>query len=192
IACRVPIGRERARRQIAVARAFAHGVADFEAVRASVVRYTEAAARKLRSDGSAAGLVSVFVRTDPFRLDHTAYMNAAHTILPVATPDVRRLVEAALDALRRVYRPGYIYRKSGVVLDRLCPAECVPGDLFVRDDLERERRLSTLIGTLEKRHGRGCLRLASGGVHQADWQLRRDLLSPRYTTRWNELAVARA
>jgi len=41
------------------------------------------------------------------------------------------------------------------------------------------------------RQGRGTLYFAGQGIQQA-WQMKREMLSPRYTTRWSDLPIVRA
>ena len=65
-------------------------------------------------------------------------------------------------------------------------------------DLEYEPALrGQLMGTMDKlndRYGRGTVLLASAGLEgkKRSWAMRQNLLTPQYTTRWDELPVAKA
>lgn len=58
-------------------------------------------------------------------------------------------------------------------------------------DRERSAALVATLDEVSRRHGRGALKFAAEGIKQG-WQTKRENLSPRYTTRWDELPVVRA
>jgi len=96
-----------------------------------------------------------------------------------------------LGATERLYRPGYSYHKAGVMLMDLSPAGIAQGSLFV-DETKRERagRLMVAVDSLNRRFGAGSVRWAAEGLQQ-EWRMRSEWQSPRFTTRWDELVIAR-
>jgi DNA polymerase V len=44
---------------------------------------------------------------------------------------------------------------------------------------------------INRRMGRGTVKLLAEGLEQG-WKMKQDLLSPAYTTRWDELPVVKA
>ncbi len=109
-----------------------------------------------------------------------------HAKLTIATADTGRLIRAALWGLRRVYRPGFQYKKTGVLLLDLVPADSVQGSLFLRPDPSERVRLMAIVDQLNARHGRDRVRFAASGLERG-WKLKAEFLSQRYTTRWGEL-----
>lgn len=51
-------------------------------------------------------------------------------------------------------------------------------------------KLMEVLDELNKKDGRGTLYFAGQGIQQ-QWQMKRDMLSPRYTTRYSDLPVVR-
>lgn len=51
-------------------------------------------------------------------------------------------------------------------------------------------QLMTLLDQLNAKDGRGTLYFAGQGIQQ-QWQMKREMLSPRYTTRFSDLLVVR-
>jgi DNA polymerase V len=51
-------------------------------------------------------------------------------------------------------------------------------------------QLMTLLDQLNAKEGKGTLYFAGQGIQQ-QWQMKRDMLSPRYTTRFSDLPVVR-
>jgi DNA polymerase V len=102
-----------------------------------------------------------------------------------------------------MYRSGFNYLKAGVMLVHLQPEGLQQGelDLFTTDEESRapaaSRGTSQLMGTvdaLNRRFGQGAVGIASatrpvGTQTHAGKQERR---SPRYTTRADEIPIARA
>jgi DNA polymerase V len=82
--------------------------------------------------------------------------------------------------------PGFRYKKAGVMLLDLAPATTVQGDLWTTPDTGRSKSLMKALDSLNAYYGRGTLTYASSGRRQA-WKLRRDHISPRYTTCWEEI-----
>ena len=106
--------------------------------------------------------------------------------IPVATADSGKLITAALRALAAIWRDGFRYKKAGVMLLDLTSAAAVQGDLFNAPDDARAKARMQAVDKLNGRYGRDTVRFAATGVSRA-WKLRREFISPRYTTCWEEL-----
>ncbi len=81
--------------------------------------------------------------------------------------------------------------KCGVIFTELRPQHVLQGDLF---SPERNPKRAAFLATqdrINRRVGRHCLHCARVNP-DADWQMRRDKLSPAYTTRWNALPTVKA
>jgi DNA polymerase V len=91
-----------------------------------------------------------------------------------------------MTALGIIFKSGYRYKKAGVTFLDLVPADRVQNGLFDRpDDLRSVQRMRA-IDQLNARFGRGMIGFGTAGKRHA-WSLRREFISPRYTTEWNEL-----
>jgi DNA polymerase V len=115
-------------------------------------------------------------------------------ILPLAEPtdDTRRLVAAAIIVLRRLYRPGFAYAKTGVMLTEIIAATQRMPTLF--DDtvgMIRSKDLMHAVDRINQAYGRGTIRLAAEGLDQ-HWKMRAGRRSPAFTTCLAEIPIARA
>ncbi|MFM8760785.1 MAG: DUF4113 domain-containing protein, partial [Polynucleobacter victoriensis] len=131
-------------------------------------------------------------QTNPFKPEEPQYNNAVTVKLLKPTNNSFRLSEAALYGLKRIYKPGYAYKKAGVMLMALCPSNQVPVDLFSGFDEPETQRVKNLMATLDEinaRMGKGTVRSAGEGI-QKSWAMRSDKKSKSYTTDWKQLAVA--
>jgi DNA polymerase V len=177
------------RQQIICSRSFGVPVTLLEDLEQAVIAYTSRAAEKLRHQHSLAGGIQVYIRTSPHK--EKPYQQSMLLPLPEPTNDTRLLCRAALSGLRQIYRSGYAYQKAGVMLTEIIAIASRPRTLF--DDVAAQQRSAALMETLDhinRRMGSGTLQLLGEGVRKS-WSMRRENVSPRYTTEWDELAVAR-
>ena len=174
------------RKSLIVSRSFGRPVMSHQELAEAVSTFTARAAEKMRWQALAASRLMVFVHTDRFRLADPQYGAAQPVMLPVATADTARLIGAALRALAVLYRPGFRYKKAGVVFLDLVPAANVPGSLFDAPDSAASQARMRAIDTLNRRFGRDTVTFAAAGARRA-WKIRSAFLSSRYTTRWDEL-----
>ncbi|CAG1004679.1 Protein UmuC [Methylophilaceae bacterium] len=178
------------RQQIMVSRSFGSSVTCLADLSESVTYFTTRAAEKLRHDGSVAASVCVYIRTNPFKEDDPQYQRSM--IVPLSRPsdDTTKLVQAALAGLKAIYRSGYNYKKTGVLLMGLQPKATIQPALF-DDPLEQAKSdsLMHVMDAINKKMGQGCVGIAASGIRQR-WAMRRERKSPNYTTDWNELPVA--
>ena len=171
------------RQNISTSRSFAQMVTDLEKLKASVAYFTSSCATKLRSQGSVAKAVTVYVCSNRFREDLPQYFNAATRKFPVATSDTLELTEAALDVLEAIYRPGISYKKSGVILGDISSEKAVQQDLFDPIGNRPQRlELSRTMDFINQRYGLKTIGLAVEGERSDTWRAKSEHRSPNYLT----------
>ena len=182
------------KQQIMSSRSFGTLVYDRADLEEAVASYIAKASEKLRAQDSLAGAIQVYIRTNVFKPEVLQYQPAITVPLPDASSDTRVLTQWALRALLRIYRPGFGYHKAGVMLLNLSPKASRQFSLFDSHGGEADARSEGLMGALDsinRRYGRGSLRLAAEGVEKR-WKMRQGNLSPGYTTSWDGLPVVSA
>jgi DNA polymerase V len=178
------------KQQIACTRSFGRPVTDLVALQEAITAFACRAAEKLRQQGSCAGVLMAFIRTSPFREQDTQYSGYRMFKLLEPTSDSAALTQGALAVLQAIYRPGFNYAKAGVMLMDLSPASRQQFTLDLGPELDASRRrLMSAMDGLNRRYGRGTVTLATAGVASApkQWAMKQERLTPRYTTRWDEL-----
>ena len=96
---------------ITTARSIGHPVDSLEELEPALATYTARAAEKLWAGGQLAGHIQVHLETSPFRLDQPQHDPIARTSLPEPSAHTPAMITAALILLRRIYRPGFQYKK---------------------------------------------------------------------------------
>jgi DNA polymerase V len=174
------------RKSIMASRSFGRTVETRAELEEAVATYTSRAAEKLRKQGLAANRITVFAHTNPFKAEEPQYTAQQPVTLPIATADTGTLIAAARRGLGAIYRPGYRYKKAGIMLLDLVPAATVQGALFDRPDTAQSQARMRAVDALNRRYGRDTISFAAAGRRRA-WKLRSAFLSKRYTTDWDEL-----
>ncbi|MFP4459170.1 MAG: Y-family DNA polymerase [Candidatus Zixiibacteriota bacterium] len=172
-------------------RSFGRRVESLEDLRESVAGFATRAAVKLRSQSLAAGGVKVFITTNPYR-DEPQYGNSKSIRFGVPTAFTGDIIEQAVKLLEKIYKRGYTYKKTGVMLFELVPDNhlSLPIDQpRISDD--KKRRLMKVFDNVNKRYGDGTMIHATSGISRS-WRMKQEHCSDRFTTRWDELPVVKA
>ncbi|WP_412067395.1 Y-family DNA polymerase [Rubrivirga sp. IMCC43871] len=190
------------RRSLVRSRMFGHALTEAEPIGRAVAMHAATAAAMLRRDGLAASVVEAFVTTG--RHGSPVHHGRAVVELPTPTNDTLAIVRAARSLVAPcLVRPGGgapRFKKAGVMLTGLGPAGEGQTHLFDAPVREHPEMMEAL-DRISRRFGRGALVVAAQGtpdelrgIHAGagpDWGMARQHLSPRYTTRWDELPTAR-
>ncbi|MFW1329076.1 translesion error-prone DNA polymerase V subunit UmuC [Vibrio parahaemolyticus] len=174
------------KKQIVCSRSFGEKVTQFELLREAVCEYATRATEKLRKEQQQAKVMTVFIRTSPFKDNEPQYSNSASGELLIPSCDTRDFIELANHLLKRIWKDGFRYAKAGVMLsDFYDPGMFQPG-LF--DDVSTRSNSQQLMSVLDtiNQSGAGKVFFAGQGTKK-DWSMKREYLSPAYTTRWDQL-----
>jgi DNA polymerase V len=177
------------KKSLMVSRSFGRPITTLDEMREAVATYTSRATEKLRRHRLATGTLTVFLMTNRFKEDEPQYANEIRITLPVATNDTAELIAYALVGIEHIYEEGYRYKKAGVLFTGLVPDHQIQINLFDTRDRERSQKLMATIDHINTQMGTGAIQYAVAGFTPR-WQMRRSRMSPRYTTKWDELVVA--
>lgn len=178
-----------AKQQIIVSRSFGQRITQLQDMHQAVCQYAERAAEKLRRERQYCRHITVFVRTSPFAPHDPYYANSNSVQLMLASQDTRDIVTAAVKALKAIWRDGYRYQKAGIMLNDFSEK---PGQIDLFDDCPPRAGSEQLMATIDgiNQSGLGKVWFAGQGTNKT-WAMRRELLSPAYTTRWKDIPIAR-
>lgn len=174
------------KQEICCSRMFGKRLKELPPIKEAVATYMMRASEKLRAQNSLCKKIRVSIRTGMFNPEEAKYANGVVVDLPYPTDDVRLLTKTAVDALDRVFRPGFNYSKAEVLLLNLCQPGEYTDDMFAASQPADATRVMTVLDQINQRWGRGTLRSASVPSHP-DWAMRRELMSQSYTTRLDQL-----
>lgn len=159
-------------------------------IREALAAYVSRAAEKLRSQASLCSTIQVGLQTQLADQQGPRYANAVTLALPAPTDDTREILALAQQGLTQIYRPGYPYSKCSILLMDLSQRGELTPDLFAPAPRRGAERLMAVIDQINRKEGRGTVRVGSVPAAPA-WAMRREMLSQRYTTRWEEVIGVR-
>lgn len=177
------------KKSIAVTRSFGAIVTNWREMEEAISSYATRAGEKLRQHGLQAAAMQVFMNTNLFNRDPR--YSAGLTVEIEPTADSFALIGAAIRAARKLWRPGFRYQKAGVVLVDLYRQHAAPVAMFPSRDPVKSARLMKAMDLVNAREGRGAIRPAQVPSQPA-WAGRQRNVSPRYTTRLDEMMRALA
>ncbi len=184
---------ERERHQnICSSKSFSRAVYDLDEIKTALSDYAQEAVKRMRAERSACRAVAVFLSTNPASETGEYYGNSATAELGEPTSFLPDIQGTALRLLEGIYRPGFRYRKVLINLIGLESEVRAQGELFV-DDGTRQRNdaLMTACDRINDRYGRGTIGPGSRRLvaatdrdgNRSAWVMKRDFLSPEYTTK---------
>ncbi|CAM4380775.1 DNA polymerase IV 1 [Klebsiella variicola] len=179
------------KQEIVCSRSFGGRITEYHEMRQAICSYASRAAEKLRGEHQYCRFISAFVKTSPFALNEPYYGNSASIKLLTPTQDSRDIITAATKCLDVIWRDGHRYQKAGVMLGDFYSQGVAQLNLF-DDNAPRKNseKLMEVLDHLNAKDGRGTLYFAGQGIQTA-WQMKREMLSPRYTTRYSDLLHVR-
>ena len=181
--------RDEARQSICTSRSFAETITDIQELSARVSDFAAKCAEKLRHDGTAAYCINTFLYTNRFREDKPQDFPDATIRLDMPASSTQEVVSAALKALKLIWKPGFEYKKAGVVVFDIVNRDERQLTLFETDSAKKEKQdvLSQVMDNVNVSSGQSVLRVATQRPgHYADG-IRREHASRLFSTDWDSI-----
>ena len=178
------------RKSCCVSRSFGEKVRDFQTLAESVASYALNAAEKIRSESLLTKTITIFIRTSPFQSKKIFYSNSKTIDFPVATDNSIEIVKNALEGLKSIFKKGYKYQKTGIILSGLLDSEKTH-NLFSSTKESKIKNLMKSIDYTNYKYGRSTLSIADAGINKK-WKIRRQFSSKIDTADFYRLPTIRA
>jgi DNA polymerase V len=180
----------KARKNIATTRSFEEYYTTLEQLNERVVTFSVTCAEKLRKQKSNACSLMVFLLTNYHRQDLPQYQRNIVIKFPFATNSGIEIARFASEGLKKIFKEGYLYKKAGVIVMDIIPENPVQLNIF-EDRNPRHLPLMKVIDRINRTVGNHKVKLASQDLNRT-WKMHQERLSPRYTTRLDEIIVVKA
>ena len=172
------------KKQIYCTRSFGQKVNTLEELQQAACLYAGRAAEKLRAQDSLALTLHVFITTS--RHAESNYFNSKTVKLPHPTNDTRLIEALVKKTVGSLYQPGYSYAKAGVGIVELQDRSHKQNDFFTPGQSQRSEALMVCMDGINARFGRNSTHVAAQGI-SGRWAMSQKMLSPAYTTRWQDI-----
>lgn len=174
------------KQQIVCSRSFGDRVTEYDLMREAICSHAMRAAEKLRGERQFCRHISAFIKTSPFAVNEVYYGKTAGTKIQIPTQDSRDIVAAATKCLDAIWQEGHRFQKCGVMLGDFYSQGVAQLGLF--DEYKPRSNSEQLMAVLDgiNHSGKGRVGFAGQGI-QKSWEMKRQMLSPAYTTRFSDL-----
>lgn len=179
-------------------RSFGSTVETLEELEEALANHVARASEKVRRFGLLATRMEVFLQTNRFKKEEPQYSRGIAITLDRPTHSTSELMTAARALLKRIYRPGYRYKKTGIQLVNLVDEDAYQPSLF---DAPKRNRIDVdkIVDELNRRMGdrkNPVITRASQGTDRSGcggkgWKMKAERHSPHYTTDWREVPIAK-
>ena len=177
------------RKAIGSARGFGQTISDIGELQEALSTYTSTCAAKMRSQHSAASILTVFVQTNYFSKSDKQYGNCKTIVLPSPTSLTPVLLKYANYALKAIYRPGFNYKRVGILLSGFVPDNTIQQDMFLGNrNLSKLAKLQKVVDRINAKYDRNQLGFACQGFAKR-WQMKQERLSKKFTTSIKDILV---
>lgn len=194
--CIGPVEERSDKGQVMFTRSFSSPVRTREEMEEVMSIYAQKAAGRLAREGRYASLLTVTAGTSRFAKGEASFPTT-QVRLERPTRDPILLTRIAIAAMNGLMQPGLDYVRGGVILSGLSDS---PGeqqlDLFgesVDPEARESINVSEVVQNISAKFGAQSIGLGRAGIAQApSWSMKREHISKRYTTHWDELPVVKA
>ncbi len=188
----LPLEQVRPKKQsICTSRSFGRVVTDFEELQQAVATFAGRCAAKLRKEGSVASTLTVFICTSPFNEPSKKYWGTRTVALRQPSQNTIEIIRAGDMALSAIFKPGFEYKKAGVIVGEISSGTDSPSplSLFPDEDTEvmndRGQKLMQVMDKINRQYGNGTIH--TGTENSEALKPQQSNLSPHYTTAWGEI-----
>lgn len=176
------------KKSIAITRSFPKQLYDFDSLRERVSTFASVCAEKLRNQDSCCHTVIVMLGTMEHKTPTTKQYYHDSITLPFGTDSTLTINQAAIRILEKLYEEnkGQRFKKAGVIVTQLINTNEKQLHLFEEENPKHLALMKT-IDDINKKLGDRKVKL--GTQDAKTWNMKQDLLSARYTTRFDEILV---
>lgn len=175
------------KKQIVSSRSFGSMVTELPVLKDALSTFVANACAKLRAQKSHASVIQVFLGTNRFRKELPQYAPCLAVPLPYPTNDSLEVNRWAAFLCERMFKPGYQYKRAGIMLSEISSVTHSQGDLL-ETALADNHVLMEALDNLNARYGRGAVKVSTQGAYSG-WQMKQERKSPNYTTSWNDVPL---
>ena len=182
-----------AKKAICCAKGFGSPLSTVDELLEPLATYVSRVAEKLRAQKLTAGHLQVFLETNPHAAGRQ-YSPGVGRALDFPTNFTPDLITEASALLRAIHRPGYSFRKVGVLVSDLRAEAQVQATLFSPspESVAKQKSLMAVLDKVNRERGRGTVRFGAAADLSPAWKMRQANLSPCFTTRWDTLLTVAA
>lgn len=167
-------------------RSFGQRIIDIHTLQSALVTHGATVAKKVRKQGSMIKKLLIFASNSPH--DNDYYKQTMLYTFTLATDNSCDIAKVINLVLADIFVEGVRFYKCGVGAIELESSSFQQPDLFLKNNSTPE--LMACLDKINNRYGQGTLKLGAEGQAKI-WQMKRQFLSPQFTTNWRDIPKIR-
>jgi DNA polymerase V len=170
------------KREVFSTRSFGRRIIDIHSLQAALTTHSTIVAKKVRQQSSLIKKLLIFASSSPH--DENYYKQTMVYTFPIATDNSCDIATAVSLMLTEIFISGVQFYRCGVGAIVLESKQYQQADLFLSDS--SNPILMNCLDAINHRYGQGTLTLGAEGKSNS-WQMKRQFLSPQYTSNWRDI-----
>ena len=179
----------KSKKAIATTRSFEYTFSDIENIKERISTFSMSCAEKLRKQKSSCHMLIVILSSDRHKKELKQHRGSKTVLFPYPTDSSLEITNAAVQAVKSLFKTGVKYKRAGVIVTGLVATENHQLDLFLKEN-PKHKPLMTAIDNLNSKFKADKIKLANQDLKRT-WKMRQERLSPKYTTNINDIIVAK-
>jgi len=175
------------KKSIATTRSFPKQISEFDDLRERVATFSAVCAEKLRKQKSCCQTIIVMLVIDKHKYESQKYYFNKAITLPYSTNSTLTISNVAISMLKDLYEgnEGIKFKKAGVIVTELIDEDKKQLQLFEEEN-PKHLAIMKAMDFLNAKIGDRKVKLGTQNLNLT-WNMKQNHLSPRYTTRFNEI-----
>lgn len=173
------------KKQIVSSKSFGRNILIKSEIREALSSHITRAAEKLRRQNSTCQNIIIFIHTNRFKNTPQTYDSVQYHFLS-PTASTFRMINIAIQMLDQIFKPGFEYKKCGVILSDIYQQNESQFDLFDQNDSVKEIQILKSMDDYNRISGPETIKIASCGINK-HWKMMSQMKSKAFTTRVHEL-----
>lgn len=179
------------KKSIATTRSFPKQISEFDDLRERIATFSAICAEKLRKQKSCCQTIIVMLVIDKHKYESQKYYFNKAITLPYSTNSTLTISNVAISMLKDLYKgnEGIKFKKAGVIVTELIDEDKKQLQLFEEEN-PKHLAIMKAMDFLNAKIGDRKVKLGTQNLNLT-WNMKQNHLSPRYTTRFNEILEIR-
>jgi DNA polymerase V len=174
----------KSKQNMTVSRSFEKTYHKYDDVAERISSYSARLGEKLRKQNSHCNMIMVFINSNYFQTEMEQYRGfiAVKTDFPTnSTFEINRIAQKAL---KSIFKDGIGYKKAGIIVSEITPADNYQTTLFNGEN-PKHQDVFKAIDQINQKTG-NKIQFGSNDLKRR-WKMKQEKLSKRYSTRLNEV-----
>ncbi|WP_396146622.1 Y-family DNA polymerase [Flavobacterium sp.] len=175
------------KKSIATTRSFPKQISEFDDLRERIATFSAVCAEKLRKQKSCCQTIIVMLVIDKHKYQSQKYYFNKAVTLPYSTNSTLTISNVAISMLKDLYKgnEGIKFKKAGVIVTELIDEDKKQLQLFEEEN-PKHLAIMKAMDFLNAKIGDRKVKLGTQNLNLT-WNMKQNHLSPRFTTRFNEI-----